>query len=323
MKRLLAYLSCIFLCLPQLQATAGDSIYSTPNLDCAGIAGSEPWDLVPYGGKITDFMASALAWNDWTLVRMLIWMRADPEWVRGSQFYEAALREIPNVELVEAATAGDDDRVLATIEAGADVNVKPNVGEFMPPLIRAAACDHVSTVELLIAHGADVNIAASADSGGRGAIEGHTALIAAAHYANDEIVEILLERGANVNAREYTIHDVEAPERLPWDTPLLAAGSMRTAEILLAHGADPNALKWNGTSALMEVASGARYEWCKLLLTHGADPKPIDIYGHTAAELARKAFDGEMGARTADLIENWGAGDQKPSSRGSPARLSK
>jgi ankyrin repeat protein len=311
MKRLLTSLALILVGVTQQPASAAETLH-TPDLECRVAASIDPPDLEARFEGITDVLAHALAWNDWKRVRQLVWRGVDPEWVRGSQFYEAARREAPNVELVKAAAAGDDVRVRAALKAGANVNVTAEVDEYMSPLIWAATCDQLRTVHLLFEHGADANVAANAyDTERNWAIIGHTALIAAAYYANLEVVDILLKRGANVNAQEYAIPDttVENPKRRASDTPLLAAGGIRTAEILLAHGADPNALKWDGTSALMEVASLSERQWSKMLLEYGALPKLRNIYGDTAASMARRRFDNAL----ADLIEGWDVG--KPQSK--------
>ena len=310
MTRLLTSLALIVVGLAQPPAFAAETIHASPDYDCALIANTAPPDLGDRFEGITDVLAHALAWNDWTRVRQLIWRGVDPEWVRGSQFYEAALREAPNVELVKAAAAGDEVRVKAALKAGANVNVTAEVDEYMSPLIWAATCDQSQTVDLLFDHGADATVAANAYPPERNsAIIGHTALIAAAYYANVEIVDVLLKRGANVNAQEYAIRDttVENPRKLPWDTPLLAAGGIRTAEMLLDRGADPNARKWDGTSALMKAASLSERQWSMMLLEYGAVPKLRNIDGATAADLARKRFDNAL----ADLIESWDAGKRE------------
>lgn len=312
MKRFLISLALMFVGLPQPPASAAENVNASPDYDCALIASTAPPDLEDVFEGITDVLAHALAWNDWNRVRQLIWRGVDPEWVRGSQFYEAALREAPNAELVKAAAAGDEVRVKAALKAGANVNVTAEVDQYMSPLIWAAACDQLSTVHLLFEHGADARVAANAyDTERNWAVIGHTALIAAAYYANVEVVDILLKRGADVNAQEYTIPDTTAenPKRRASETPLLAAGGIRTAEMLLDHGANPNVLTWDGTSALMEAASLSQRQWSKMLLEYGAMPKLRNIYGKSAADMARKRFDNAL----ADLIESWDAG--KPESK--------
>ena len=120
--------------------------------------------------------------------------------------------------------------MLAAIGAGADVNVQANFDKFMSPLVRAAACGHVSTVKLLIAHGADVNAGPGYDlpSGGW-IVVNHPPLIAAAEQGHEDIVEILLAHGADPNAQDQVIPNpnAEKPERRPWDTPLLVADNLR------------------------------------------------------------------------------------------------
>jgi ankyrin repeat protein len=105
-------------------------------------------------------------------------------------------------------------------------------------------------------------------------------------------------------------------ERLSWGgvdwTPMglalaAARGDLGTLEVLLSHGADPNA-RWcvplpypgpahpqkpapgcsreRGTTPLMYAASLGNPALIRLLIRHGADPHATDWQGRTAADLA-------------------------------------
>jgi ankyrin repeat protein len=293
------------LCLGRLEARAGESIYGI-NAQCDAIAG------LGLGGddQVGKVMADAVAKNDWELMRRMIGLGADPELARASPRYGDAKSERLNVELVAAAAAGDDAGVLAALQRGADVNFQANLFDIMSPLIWAAGCDHLVTVALLIDRGADVNIGSRYSAGPKGAVEGFTPLMHAAEYANDAIVELLLSKGADVNAQFFTILDVDRVPvtRLKWDTALLTAGSTAVTEILLRHNADPNIVRADGTSPLMNAAIYGNLAACKLLRAHGASPDLKNTEHETAADLARRHKHSDV----AEMIERWSAGQPTP-----------
>ena len=56
---------------------------------------------------------------------------------------------------------------------------------------------------------------------------------------------------------------------------------------LLKDGADPNIAENNGTTPLMEAASGGAFDLVNLLLENGADRTARDNFGHNAADYAQ------------------------------------
>jgi ankyrin repeat protein len=294
--------------LGQLEATAGESIYGI-NIKCQFMEHHALGDDA-FSNQTRKTMADAVAQNDWPLMRGMIWLGADPDMARASPWYDAAKRERLNADLVEAAAAGDDETVLAALQRGGDASFQADLLEYMSPLMWAAGCDHLSTVDILIAHGANVNVGSRYDNGEAWAVEGSTPLIWAAEYANDAIVELLLSKGADVNAQELTIHDAQkAPDKKDkWDTALLASGSLATTEILLRHNADPNIVRSDGTSPLMLAASHGNDAQCKLLLEHGASPGLKNTDGSTASDLAREY----KHAGVAAMIDQWPARTARP-----------
>ena len=103
------------------------------------------------------------------------------------------------------------------------------------------------------------------EGGGGYCVTGETPLHVAAEKGHVEVVKLLLEHGANPNARDmYGV------------TPLhLAArkGHVEITKLLLEHGADPNAKeKLGGETPLYWAVVHDRIDTAKLLLEHGADP---------------------------------------------------
>jgi ankyrin repeat protein len=119
--------------------------------------------------------------------------------------------------------------------------------------------------------------------------DGWTPLHLAAAFGSPGTVELLLERGARVD----TIS--ENPQRNQPLHAVLALGKERaTVELLLAHGADPNATQAGGFTALFSAAAANRRELAEVLLAHGANPKLKNDQGKSAAEYARERGHAEM-----------------------------
>lgn len=58
-------------------------------------------------------------------------------------------------------------------------------------------------------------------------------------------------------------------------------GYTEVAEVLLAHGADPNLQSKNGMTALMAAAGRNHLEMAELLLNHNADPNLLQYHVRT------------------------------------------
>lgn len=126
--------------------------------------------------------------------------------------------------LIVAASHGQTDTVELLLERGAKIEAKDNVGD--TPLI-AAACDCAvidmpdtfNAINLLLQKGADIGATNK---------KGTTALMRAADWGRSEIVKLLLEKGANVEAKD---HDGDV-------------------KLLLEHGADARIKDKHGATAL-------------------------------------------------------------------------
>jgi ankyrin repeat protein len=146
----------------------------------------------------------------------------------------------------------------------------------------AAGAGSVEAVRSLIASGADVNAAESR--------KGQTALMWAAAEGNTAAAEVLLEAGADIQAKSTGGF-----------TPLLFAvrnARADTADALLRRGANPNDVAPDGSSALGMATVNAYFELAALLLDRGANPNPSDPRGsplHTVAWLRKPGADGAAG----------------------------
>lgn len=137
------------------------------------------------------------------------------------------------------------------------------------PFVKAAHDDDIDALRSLIAD-ADVNF--------RDPATGTTALDHAVQNGNQEMVQFLIARGADVNASEKDGHtalmqlDDDATPDLLWD--------------LINAGAKINHQNSYGTTALMTVASQKNSEILEELLAAGAEVNAADEDGKTALMLA-------------------------------------
>ncbi len=209
--------------------------------------------------------------------------------------------------LVFAARQGDIESARALLQAGADVNQATQYG--WTALLTATQNRHYRVASFLLENGADPNIANKG---------GWTPLYIATDNRNIEngdyptprpdvdhleFIKLLLERGANTNARAKESTETRTIFTHQWlyedgATPFLRAaqsGDLPLMKLLLQYGANPNIATTNRTTPLM-VASGIGWvegvtfehsaketvEAVSLLLDLGADVNAVDGDGRTA-----------------------------------------
>ena len=106
----------------------------------------------------------------------------------------------------------------------------------------------------------------------------NTALLRASENGHTEIVEMLLEKGANVNAVQTN-----------GITALMRAsekGHTETVERLLEKGAKVNAVQTNGMTALIWASRYGNLKTVEMLLNYGAKVNAESNYGQTALHTA-------------------------------------
>ena len=174
--------------------------------------------------------------------------------------------------LFQAAAENDAELVWTLLEEGVDVN-RPRADT---ALHLAAANGHLEIVNLLLAHGADLQ---ALDH------QGHSAVSRAIRQRRRDVAITLIERGAEVN------------QSLADGTTLLmmaASRSTRVTEALLEAGAEVDATRDHRlATALMVAAEDAGPGRVEALLEHGADPHLVNRDGDTALQVAEKAL-GDM-----------------------------
>lgn len=156
------------------------------------------------------------------------------------EMIEAMQPWVADMDLFEAAAAGDLDR-LTELLAYDPASIDARSADGFTALHFAAFFGRPDAARLLVNHAADV------DAYGTGWMTG-TPLHSAASESHADVVGMLLEAGADPNARQSG----------GW-TPLHAAarnGDVTGVTLLLASGADPRAMNDEGTSVL-EMAQGS------------------------------------------------------------------
>ena len=113
---------------------------------------------------------------------------------------------------------------------------------------------------------------------------GNTLLLLACQYNCEDLVRILLQKGADPNAINSSgaccLHFACYKE----------SSSINTARVLLQNGANPEITELSyGCTPLHYCAGTGEIEFCKLLLSNGAMVDTCDYYNYTAVDYAREA----------------------------------
>ncbi|CAM5999797.1 unnamed protein product [Sphagnum balticum] len=155
------------------------------------------------------------------------------------------------------ATAQKDhaDIVKLLIQKNANVNMPNDNGT--TPLLVESRRNHMECAELLLAVD-DIDVNAMNN-------DGKTALTAAAYEGHEEMLSLLIDHGANVNARADAVAIVRSKGK-----------------------------GVAGMTALMWAAHRGHSGCVRILMENGADPNLRDENGQTAEQMAAYDDDGEM-----------------------------
>ncbi|HXH25192.1 MAG TPA: ankyrin repeat domain-containing protein, partial [Vicinamibacterales bacterium] len=230
--------------------------------------------------------------------------------------------------LIFAAREGDIESAQALLDAGADVNQQSEYG--WTPLLTAINNRNYRLARLLIERGADVNLA---NKGGwtplylatdNRNIEGGDYPVPKPDLDHLEIIQLLLEKGADPNARVKDNTLTRTIFTMQWffedgATPFIRAAQSSDTELmklLLKYGADP-LLKTNFNDTALTAAGGIGWvegvtyersraqnlETIRMLLELGLNPNDANNDGRTA--LMGAAMKGRT--EVIQLLVDWGA----------------
>jgi len=195
-----------------------------------------------------------------------------------------------------ASEVGNTDMLKVLLEAGANVD-SPNP-DGQTALLAVSRTGSVAAAKLLLDHGATID--AKEKCGGQ------TALMWASARRHPEMMQLLITKGADVNARstdrDYQRHVTAEGRPKSLDsggfTPLLYAARencMACVDVLLKNKADIDLPDPDGVSPLLLAIMNANWDLAKQLITAGADVNQWDIFGEapllTAVDL-RNRVDG-------------------------------
>ena len=245
---------------PELRAANGDSrvVEAAQRNDRAAVVA-----LIGQRADVTTAQADgatallwAAHWDDGEMVASLL--RAGANVSAASEYGATALWQ--------ACSNGNPAIVKQLLDAGADSNTALLTGE---TVLMAASGRSADAVKLLLDHGAAID--ATEPQGGQ------TALMRAVAEKRSDIVRLLIERGANVNTRSKGDF-----------SPLLFAAQqndLESARVLLTAGAEIDTSSPDA-SPLLLAASAGFHELEVLLLDKGANPNAVDFNGYTALHYA-------------------------------------
>lgn len=166
------------------------------------------------------------------------------------------------LELAKAISAGDIEKIEASIKNGANPN---GVGkEGVSPLIWAFYNSNKDAMTVLLRNGADPNMRITTEDA-HYTIKNNSAVTFIAGATDNEYLKILLDHGGEVNAV------TASKEPILIKMIFMSPRNYEGIKMLLDHGADINATDSGGSTLLITLADLNDFEHVYYLLQRGAD----------------------------------------------------
>jgi ankyrin repeat protein len=199
----------------------------------------------------------------------------------------SAANEFGTTALTEAAIIGNASIITALLDAGADPDTRNPEGE--TPLMAVARTGNVAAARALLDAGADVN--ATERWGGQSAV------MWASAQAHPEMIALLAERGADLDARgvirQWARKIITEPRPKDMNkggfTPLLYAareGCIECARVLIEHGADPDLADPERVTPLVMSILNMHFDFAAFMIEAGANVDKWDLFGRSPLYMA-------------------------------------
>jgi uncharacterized protein len=198
-------------------------------------------------------------------------------------------------ETAEVAAAAEEDRSLVTCKDAQGVSALLWSVYSRQPLIR----------DFLLAQLAELDIFEASAVGDCGRLEsllkkdavwvyqisadGWAPLHLAAAFGGSRAAALLLEHGAHVH--QFSRNPMRSQ---PLHACIALSGDLETARLLIAQGAEVNAVQAGGYTPLHQAAAAGHHELTVLLLEAGADPQRLCDQGKRPYDYARERGHGQI-----------------------------